>query len=329
MVDGPPTEPPLRIAVFGESVVSDWENPAATSWRALLRALTAAGHEAVFFEQRRNRATVELLRARGSNPLRAFGLHYPDVRYRTYDLPRGLERSVWFGREVATLDAVIVLDTAPPEIGEELRGYTTPRLVRVWQHTGQSGAADVVDQGRFDLVLASEGGLEGDDVPFGPVVDVPTLQAAPPRSRLLVVAYGDGTGAGEIANALASLGPSLLTPGDLLAPWEFISEVDLPAAYRSTEVAVVIPADRSPLAAARAALPLAAGCPVLIAGRNRPFLPPDLAVPVVSATTVAREMTRLRESALPPPTVPQILRADLLAGRLVNLLRANQHTRLR
>ena len=319
-------ELPLRLAVFGESIVSDWENPSATSWRALLRALIAAGHDAVFLEPRRNRATVELLRARGAGPLRSFAARYPDIRYRTYDLPTGLERSVWFGREVATLDAVVILDIAPPELHEEIGGYQTRRLLRVLQRTGGAGhTTDGIAVG-YDLVLAPQGGAGA--VPFGPSVEVPAVQPAPAREGTVVVAYDDVRIAAEIASALAPLAPRLLTPGSLPAPWTFVPEVELPDAYRAAEVAVVIPADASPLASARLALPLSAGCPTLTTGDAIPPLPPALPVLTTTPQTVAADLARGRVSVLPTPTVPADLRADQAAARLVQLLRA-EHAALR
>lgn len=142
---------PLRFVVFGESIVSDWENPPADTWRPILQALAAAGHDATFLEQRRNRPVVELLRARGAGPVRAFGEQYPDILYRTYDLPSGAHRQVWFGREVATADVVIVLDTAPAGVVEELTSYDTPRIVKVFHRTGHGRLATAPDA--FDVVL--------------------------------------------------------------------------------------------------------------------------------------------------------------------------------
>src|SRR3954447_21704252 len=103
-----PTAPerPLRFVFFGRSIVSDWENPAAATSRAILRALNDLGHETRFLEQRANQPTIDLLRARGSAPLRAFAEDYPDIVYRTYELPMGVERTVWLARELADVDAV-------------------------------------------------------------------------------------------------------------------------------------------------------------------------------------------------------------------------------
>src|SRR6476646_11522919 len=83
------SEPQLiRIVWFGESVVSDWNNPVATTTRAVMRALGRSGHDVVFHERRNNAPMLGAMKARGSAMYRAFQSVYPDVRYRTYDLPR-------------------------------------------------------------------------------------------------------------------------------------------------------------------------------------------------------------------------------------------------
>jgi hypothetical protein len=122
---------PLRFVFFGRSIVSDWENPTAHASRALLRSLNNLGHETRFLEQRGNQPTVDLLQAKGAGPLRAFSKQFPDIVYRTYELPNGTERTVWLAREVGDVDAVVALDDAPPEVLAELARVPLPRLVRV------------------------------------------------------------------------------------------------------------------------------------------------------------------------------------------------------
>jgi hypothetical protein len=319
----PEPDPPLRIAVFGESVVSEWGNPGATTWRALLRALTAAGHEAVFFERRRNRATVELLQARGAAPVRAFAARYPDLRYRTYDLPRGLERSVWFGRELATLDAVVVLDNAPPEIVEELRAYRTPRLLRLFHQTGPTDVGSLAAD--FDLLLTADEPPRAGALAIGPAVEAPVVHLVAPRAGVLVVAYDDPTRADAAAGSLEALAPRLITSGDLPAPWRYVAEVDLIDHYRQAEVAVVVSADPTPLATARFALPLVAGCPVVaLPAAGRPSgsltLPEGLQADLVAQVEQAR-------TAPTSPALPSDLRADVVAGRLVARIRQERAAR--
>jgi len=41
----------MRLVIFGLTVTSSWGNGHATVWRSLLRALAAAGHQAVFYER--------------------------------------------------------------------------------------------------------------------------------------------------------------------------------------------------------------------------------------------------------------------------------------
>src|SRR5215218_10044244 len=200
---------PLRLVIFGGSIVSDWGNPAATSWRALLRALSAAGHDAVFLERRRNDAVVDLLRARGGDAMRAFGRAYPDILNRTYDLPRGAERSVWFGREVSTADAAILLDDAPAEIFDEIVAYDTPRLVKILART-EKAVTVPVGEDRFDLILG-----EGTH----PAVEISAGKPSAERSGVILVAYEDEALANRIAESLSALNPELITPGRLTEPW--------------------------------------------------------------------------------------------------------------
>ncbi|MFL5760185.1 MAG: hypothetical protein ACJ789_10620 [Thermomicrobiales bacterium] len=129
---------PLRFVFFGRSIVSDWQNPEALTSRAVLRALNHLGHETRFLEERRNQPTVELLRARGAGPLREFAAEYPDLVYRTYELPKRRERTLWLGRELADADAVVVFDDTPSDVLAELARISRPRLVRVIALTGNN-----------------------------------------------------------------------------------------------------------------------------------------------------------------------------------------------
>ena len=50
-VTGPPLPPHLRVVVLGLSLSSSWGNGHATTWRALLKAFAARGHEVLFLER--------------------------------------------------------------------------------------------------------------------------------------------------------------------------------------------------------------------------------------------------------------------------------------
>ena len=118
---------PLRFVWFVESVVADWDNPAATTTRAVVRSLVQAGHEVLVLEARGNAPTIGMLRARGSEALRAYARHWADVHYRTYDLPRrgGLEAQVWHGGMLGA-DAWIVPQGAPnADLAMDFINYAT------------------------------------------------------------------------------------------------------------------------------------------------------------------------------------------------------------
>jgi hypothetical protein len=254
-------ERPLRFVFFGESVVSDWGNPAATTVRAVMRALMAAGHEALFLEERRNRATVELLRARGSAGVRAFAERYGDLHYRTYELPTGLERTVWFVRQVATVDAVVVLDGAPAGVFEEAARLDARHLTRVcWSARGEAPEAAWAD-----LRLSPEGAeAAAGTIICGPAVERTTWSTSDARAGVLVVAYDDQEAAEQAREALGDVDPECLSAGSVSGDdWQFVPEVELPERYGRARAAVVVGAGGDPFARAREMLPLAAGCAVL------------------------------------------------------------------
>ncbi len=308
------TDPrPLRVVVFGESIVSDWGNPAATSWRAMLRALLAAGHDAVYEERRKNDAVVGLLRARGAGAMKAFGRRYPDLLNRTYDLPRGAERSIWFGREVSTADAAIVLDDAPDEIFEEIAAYDTPRLVKVLARTGIDRILPVpVD--RFDLVL------EADETW---AVETPPGTPAAERSGVVVVAYEDQDAADRIFRALSAFDPARVTPGGLLEPWRYVPEVDLPDRYGAAAVAVLVGGRAERGFEARVLLAMASACPVVaVAAQDWPGLP-GVKISADSVESVAGAVGRIlaggaRDSA---QAIPPTYDATLVVETLVQNVR--------
>jgi hypothetical protein len=303
---------PLRLVVFGESIVSDWGNPAATSWRALLRALTAAGHDAVFLERRKNDAVVDLLRARGGDAMRAFGRAYPDVRNRTYDLPIGAERSVWFGREVSTADAAIVLDDAPEGIFTEIVAYDTPRLVKVLARTERSPVVPVKAD-RFDLVLG-EGTL--------PSVEVSAGQPAAERSGVLLVAYDDEAVANRVAARLAPLHPELITPGRLPEPWRYVPEVQMPAPYQAAKVTVVVGGPREVGIDVRALLPAASGSPTIAVNPSGVQADwPDGLIRPATEDSVQALASEYVDRDQPPPAFPPEFNATRIAAGLVERLR--------
>ncbi len=126
------TQTKIRVVVFSPSIVSTIENPQAATVRAMCQALIDLGCDVTHLEERGNAWYRAMLETDGSAPLRQFNLDFPLVRYRFYDLLRGMERSVWFGRELSTADLCVVYPGSPDEVTEEIAGFAVPQVVRVW-----------------------------------------------------------------------------------------------------------------------------------------------------------------------------------------------------
>ena len=241
----PSPTPPMRIVWFGGSIVSDWRNPVATTMRAILRALGQAGHEVTFHEQRHNRPMVEAMRAHGSATYRAFQLAYPDLRYRTYDLPkRSSERSVWLARETAIAEAVVVQDSAPPEIVEWLDRFDNPAIVTIFQRTREER---LEMEPKVDLIL-SPFHDDDDAILFEPAVLTHAGANDRERSGELTVVYGDHPDSSGTISA-----------GSGVSDLDYIPEALLPDRYWQPEAVTIVDGDASPFALARAYLPMASG----------------------------------------------------------------------
>jgi hypothetical protein len=318
---------PLRFAFFGESIISDWHNPAATTVRAVMRALTAAGHEATFFEQRKNRATIELLHERGSAPLRAFAARYPDLHYRTYDLPTGLERTVWFVRQAATVDAIILLDGVPAGIVEEAARLDAHHLTRItW--SAKPNAADA-PWAEIRLSPARTGVAPGTII-CGPAVEPSAVGTDGARAGVLLVAYDDLAVAESARAALDHLAPVCLSAGSVGGEaWPFVSEVDLPERYRRARLAVVTGFGNDPFAAARTLLPLAYGCPTIACSGGSSDLESAGLTPIATVSELmARARRRLAAADLPAPAIPDRFAAATCARTLVDAVRRSRAARL-
>jgi hypothetical protein len=329
MIDDPFPPPvvdvrPLRFVWIGESIVSDLGNPAATTSRAILRALAQVGHHAVFLEERGNRPTTDMLRTHGAAPLRAFNRQFPDIMYRTYELPEGRERSVWLGRELSVADVVVVQDTAPAGVIDAIRQGTAPHIVRVAQRTMENDPPFDAD-----LVLAPIGADGGH--PLGPAVSAAGPARRASRNGVIVAAYDNVPLASAIAERLAPLAPALVSsgpPATLGIPC--IPEVDLFARYADYAAAVVIAAGAKPLAAARALLPVGAGCVTFVAG-DFPARPTAelLGIEFVAEASVLAQVTQRVESISRGnlPRIPPQFDAAVQADQLVRDIHAIKFAR--
>jgi hypothetical protein len=237
-----------RFVFLGESIVSDWRNPLATTARAVMRALGEMGFEATFMEPRRNRATVGLLGQRGASPVRAFNEMWTDLQYRTVDLPARHEVSPWSGQFAATSGVVAVLEGIPENIARGLGEFDgvgvdilveKPELETDWGRT----------------VLHRFGRPE-ESIGFRPAV-LPQMWTVP-RAGMLLVAYDDA----ELARMVAERFPGarrIVCGSADLPDWEFIPEIELPPLYGAVERVLVVDDGERPIAPARVWLPRANG----------------------------------------------------------------------
>jgi hypothetical protein len=238
----------FRWIWFGGSIISDWNNPIATSNRAVIRALQQRGHQVTFIEPADSPAFMDALRARGSAIYRAFQEVYPDIHYRRETLPGGSEGDVWLSRETALADVLIVQNDAPAHIFDWLVRLPDTPIVRllIAQPDPASVSAKV-----FDAVLFA------DAAGYEPGVLAANQTDWTDRSGTLTVVYGGAApeaGGGEIV--AAGFGASASLP--------FVPEVRLPVRYRAVERVIIQDNDSSPFAKARAMLAVASGAEVAV-----------------------------------------------------------------
>ena len=215
----------LRFVFAGTSIVSDWGNPAATTNRAVMTALIELGHEATFLEPRHDASLIELLKARGSEPVRAFLAAYPKLQYRTVDLPATFQASSWAGQFLATASASVALIGCPEVVADGFRQF---------EEAGVRYFQEETDSGRSML----KHGLEGRNVTsFQPAV-LPR-EWNQPRHGSLLVAYDDAELARQIAEVVQP--DTRIVSGKAELPdWEWVPEVDLPERYgRAARVVIV------------------------------------------------------------------------------------------
>lgn len=239
----PDTDEGLRFIFAGGSIVSDWGNPAATTNRAVMYALVELGHEATYLEPRRDAAVVELLRARGSEPLRAFRSAFPALQYRTVDVPAAFQASAWAGQFLSTASAAVALDGCPSVIEEGFRPFQSQEM-------------------RFLVEQLAAPGSELIELPDQHVATWYQPAVLPrawrkPRSGTVLVAYDDA----ELALAVAAIvkPDSMIVSGRAeLATWEWVPEVNLPERYGGASRVLVVDGRHS-IAPARVCLPRAHG----------------------------------------------------------------------
>jgi spore maturation protein CgeB len=147
---------PLRLVILGLSITSSWGNGHATTYRGLVRELTARGHSVLFLER--------------DVPWYAAARDLPDPPYGRTELYRSMEDlTTRFKDEITTADAVIVGSYVPEgvPVGEwvtsHARGVTafydidTPvTLARLERNELEYLSPALIP--RYDLYLSFTGG---------------------------------------------------------------------------------------------------------------------------------------------------------------------------
>ena len=228
----------LRIVIFVSSIVSDWENPSATSSRALAREFRGLGHEVRVLEQRLNAPTSGYIRNQRADPAALLHATFPEIEYFTFDPPIERESMVWLGREATGADAVIVRADAPEFVRDGMRRLQAPFLASILENETDD------DRGLVQIqpALRAEPSVETDR-----------------SNQMLLVAYDDTRLALDTAPQFP--GARLIVSGSADLPeWEFVPELELPQAYERASVALVVDAPNRPPDLSRCLLGMASGC---------------------------------------------------------------------
>jgi hypothetical protein len=214
----------LRFVFAGTSIVSDWGNPAATTNRAVMTALIELGHEATYLEPRLDPALVGLLKARGSEPVRAFLAAYPKLQYRTIDLPETFQASSWAGQFLSTASAAISLLGSPAVVADGFREFEDAG-VRFFAERAD-GDGSVLEEASGQIVSSYQAAV------------LPRVWSEP-RLGTLLVAYDDAELARRVAEVVQP-DAKVVSGTAELTDWEWVPEVELPERYgRAARVVVV------------------------------------------------------------------------------------------
>jgi hypothetical protein len=109
-------------------VLSDYENPPATLYRAMATRIRDIGDEARFYEERGNPWLRNLLTQRGAREFLEFQREHPAIDYVTFEPRTGQDLADWLTRVLATVDIVLVDPAAPRDIVRWIGELTRPNL---------------------------------------------------------------------------------------------------------------------------------------------------------------------------------------------------------
>ncbi|MBX9698072.1 MAG: glycosyltransferase [Acetobacteraceae bacterium] len=165
---------PLRVVVLGLSLSSSWGNGHATTFRALLRAFSARGHDVLFLER--------------DVPWYAANRDLPEPGFCRFALYRDLEElAARWGRAIADADAVILGSYVPEGIAVGNLVQRVARGVTAFYDIDTPVTLARIEEGRCDYL--APGQIAGFDLHFsftgGPTLDILRHRYGARRPRVL------------------------------------------------------------------------------------------------------------------------------------------------
>jgi spore maturation protein CgeB len=145
----------MRVAMFVQSLVSDWNHGNAHFLRGVVRELQTRGHDVAVYEPNDGWSRANLVQERGEAALRAYAERFPGLRSVLYD-PEALD----LGAVLDGVDLVLVHEWNDPalvaRIGERRRRGSFRLLFHDTHHRSVTAPREVrrFDLSSYDGVLA-------------------------------------------------------------------------------------------------------------------------------------------------------------------------------
>ena len=149
----------MKVTFFAPSVVGYVGYPDALYVRGLAQALGMRGHIVRVVEPRQNRAFARTLRDVGSVAARQFHTDFTGFQHHTFEPRTGGQLLEWVTRELALLDAAVVVAGLDDELCRWVANVSPPGLQRCYLTFQPDDLTAVVAERLelrlFDAVLAS------------------------------------------------------------------------------------------------------------------------------------------------------------------------------
>lgn len=150
----------MKITFIAPTVVGYIAYPDALYVRGLAQALGESGHIVRVVEPRQNHAFASTLRAVGSTAARQFHADFTGFQHHTFEPSTGGRLLEWVTRELALIDAAIVVDGLDDELTRWFANVTRPGLQRAYLALHPEKLSDALavrlQLALFDLILAPQ-----------------------------------------------------------------------------------------------------------------------------------------------------------------------------